>query len=184
MEWVGWKGDAGCYAGTRYPERQVRLRKLTVVLAVWAGLAGGVEGADLETGERLLFPRNSVRGYVDFQVAPRQSEIDLGLCTVKRDNPYPEFLGCNGYARYAWGGYVELQPVGRGPLRRLFIFLEPAMYAFVLNRVIIGLNNEGVDVAYAKYVANMIGVWEVAFDVPMRMPSGNLPFVIAVILNG
>ena len=58
------------------------------------------------------------------------------------------------------------------------------MYAFVLNRVIIGLNNEGVDVAYAKYVANMIGVWEVAFDVPMRMPSGNLPFVIAVILNG
>jgi hypothetical protein len=74
--------------------------------------------------DRLLFPRDFARGFVDFQMAPPHNEIDLGLCQVKASDP--EYRAdCTAYARFTWSGYLELQPFGRTPLRRLFLIAEP-----------------------------------------------------------
>ena len=73
-----------------------------------------------------LFPRNWIRGYTDFAVAPAHNEPDLGRCMY----PQPGSAGgtasqCTAYARYLFGGYVEVQPLARTPLRHLFFFFEP-----------------------------------------------------------
>ena len=78
--------------------------------------------------DQLFFPRNSVRGYVDFQVAPPHNEVDLGLCTLEKTNPIYAISNCSAYARYVWSSYVEVQPIGRGPLQRMFIFFEPKVF--------------------------------------------------------
>lgn len=73
-----------------------------------------------------FFPHNWVRGYTDFAVAPPHNEPDLGRCMY----PQPVTAGgtaspCTAYARYIMSGYIEIQPLARTPLRRLFFFLEP-----------------------------------------------------------
>jgi hypothetical protein len=87
--------------------------------------------ADSETSgaeERLLFPHNFVRGYVDFEVAPSHNEVDLGVCSPQQGPLVPGVTNCAAYARYAWSGYVEIQPLGRTPLRRLFLFAAPRFF--------------------------------------------------------
>lgn len=72
---------------------------------------------------RTFFPKNWIRGYTDFAVAPSHNEPDLGRCK------FPPVGGaastCTAYARYFISGYVELQPFGRTPARHLFLFFEP-----------------------------------------------------------
>ncbi|HEV2196739.1 MAG TPA: hypothetical protein VGR55_14240 [Candidatus Acidoferrum sp.] len=73
-----------------------------------------------------LFPRNWIRGYTDFAVAPPHNEPDLGRCMF----PQPASAGgtasqCTAYARYLFSGYLEIQPLARTPLRHLFFFFEP-----------------------------------------------------------
>lgn len=75
---------------------------------------------------RTFFPPNWIRGYTDFAVAPSHNEPDLGRCMF----PQPASAGglasmCTAYARYLFSGYLELQPIGRTPVRHLFLFLEP-----------------------------------------------------------
>jgi hypothetical protein len=75
---------------------------------------------------RTFFPRNWIRGYTDFAVAPSHNEPDLGRCMF----PQPASAGgtastCTAYARYMLSGYIELQPFGRTPARHLFFFFEP-----------------------------------------------------------
>ena len=77
--------------------------------------------------DRFLFPRNFARGYVDFQVAPPHNEVDLGLCQVDSGSPTYR-ADCNAYARYEFSGYLEIQPFGRGQLRRLFMITEPKFF--------------------------------------------------------
>lgn len=73
-----------------------------------------------------LFPRNWIRGYTDFALAPSHNEPDLGRCMF----PQPASAGgtasqCTAYARYLFSGYLEIQPLARTPLRHLFFFFEP-----------------------------------------------------------
>lgn len=73
-----------------------------------------------------FFPRNWIRGYTDFAVAPSHNEPDLGRCMF----PQPASAGgtasqCTAYARYLMSGYLEIQPLARTPLRHLFLFFEP-----------------------------------------------------------
>src|SRR5712691_11034679 len=75
---------------------------------------------------RTFFPRNWVRGYTDFSVAPSHNEPDLGRCMF----PQPASAGgaastCTAYARYLLSGYIELQPFGRTPARHFFLFFQP-----------------------------------------------------------
>jgi hypothetical protein len=71
--------------------------------------------------ESLLFPKDFLRGYIDFAVAPPHNEPDLGRC-----NTFPPT--CTAFARYVLSGYVEFQPFGRRPLKHFFAFFEPHAY--------------------------------------------------------
>src|SRR5712664_2712191 len=80
----------------------------------------------LASQSRTFFPHNWVRGYTDFAVAPSHNEPDLGRCMF----PQPASAGgsastCTAYARYLFSGYIEFQPLGRTPVRHLFLFFEP-----------------------------------------------------------
>jgi len=72
------------------------------------------------------FPRNWVRGYTDFEVAPSHNEPDLGRCAF----PQPATSGgmasaCTAYARYLFSGYIEFQPLNRTLAKHVFFFFEP-----------------------------------------------------------
>ena len=72
------------------------------------------------------FPRNWVRGYTDFEVAPSHNEPDLGRCAF----PQPVTSGgmasgCTAYARYLFSGYIEFQPLNRTLAKHVFFFFEP-----------------------------------------------------------
>lgn len=72
------------------------------------------------------FPRNWVRGYTDFEVAPSHNEPDLGRCAF----PQPAGSGgmasaCTAYARYLFSGYIEFQPLNRTFAKHIFLFFEP-----------------------------------------------------------
>jgi hypothetical protein len=89
--------------------------------------ATALAGNSLQTSpSAALFPRNWIRGYSDFAVAPAHNEPDLGRCMF----PQPTTAGgstsqCTAYARYLLSGYVEVQPLARTPARHLFLFFEP-----------------------------------------------------------
>jgi len=72
--------------------------------------------------EPLLFPHNFLRGYIDAGFAPPPNEPDLGRC-----NQFGP--PCTAFARYVFGGYVEFQPLGRGPLKHFYAFFEPRFFA-------------------------------------------------------
>ena len=48
--------------------------------------------------------------------------------------------------------------------------------------VIVGVNNGGVRVVKVIYARNLIGVWEVEFEVPAKAAAGNdAPFAVVVV---
>jgi hypothetical protein len=69
----------------------------------------------------LLFGKDFIRGFTDFEIAPPHNEPDLGRC----NQPQPT---CSAFARYIIGGYVEFQPFARTPLRHAYIFYEPRFF--------------------------------------------------------
>ena len=97
---------------------------------LWVGLAGfvsvmaGPAAAQPDTG--MFFPSHWVRGYVDVAVAPPTNEPDLGRCAASTGQFGPN-APCAAFARYLTGGYLEVQPFGRTPLRRLFLFAQPVL---------------------------------------------------------
>jgi hypothetical protein len=141
------------------------MKRAVTAWGIFAILAGGAccdgqEAVDQKAAgvsDRLFFPRNSVRGYVDFQVAPPHNEVDLGLCTLTTSNPWPNTT-CSGYARYVWSGYLEVQPTGRGQSQRVFLFFEPKVYG-------------GENVPQQRYTASAsLILWEANLGVGFELP--------------
>jgi hypothetical protein len=105
---------------------------------------------------RTFFPQDSIRGYLNFEVAPPHNEPDLGFCNTN-------FLvgsHCGAFARYVWGGYMEVQPFGRPYLRRLFLFIDPKLYG--------GDNLPGISYTAS---ANLIA-WERTYGLGVEAPKG------------
>ena len=75
--------------------------------------------------ERMLFPRNWLRGYGTFEYAPAHNEPDLGRCKPSTGEFGGANAPCADFARYMLSGYVEAQPFGRTLLRHVFIFASP-----------------------------------------------------------
>jgi hypothetical protein len=143
-------------------------------LALWTILAGTnraqepvasesrqLSGTPVIQEERLFFPDNFVRGYVEIEVSPPHNEIDLGLCTLAIDNAiFDKHPTCTAYARYAWSGYVELQPFGRGQLQRFFFFVEPKFYG-------------GDNLPQENYTASGAPIlWQRTVGVGIELPEG------------
>lgn len=75
--------------------------------------------------ERMFFPRDSVWGWVQFDVAPPHNEPDPNLCRVNSGSFGGAAAPCNAFGRYLISGKIDLRPFGRGPLRRFMLFGEP-----------------------------------------------------------
>jgi uncharacterized protein (TIGR03437 family) len=51
--------------------------------------------------------------------------------------------------------------------------------------LVVGINNSAVPVISVKYARNLVGIWEVEFQVPANAKTGNrVPFVVGVPVNG
>jgi hypothetical protein len=111
---------------------------------------------------RTFFPRNWVRGYVDFDVAPSHNEPDLGRCSPMHSVIVAAggaSSNCNAYARYLLGGYLEIQPFGKTFARHLFVFFTPT-FSF------------GNNVPQFKYTASMAGIaFERAVGFGIELPK-------------
>ena len=89
-------------------------------------------------------------------------------------------------------------PIKRGETGRAFVtgLIPPAGLTtnaqlpidsdiVITTPVIVGINNAGVKVDSVKYAANLVGVWEVQFEVPSDTATGNnVPFVLAIPVTG
>jgi hypothetical protein len=99
-----------------------------------------------------LFPKNWIRGYTDFSVAPSHNEPDLGRCMF----PQPTSAGgrastCTAYARYLLSGYIEIQPLARTPARHFFLFFEPR-FSFGRNIPQISYDESMEPIAYERSI--------------------------------
>lgn len=79
------------------------------------------ESSEKSSQGRLLFGKGFIRGYTDFEIAPPHNEPDLGRC----NQPQPT---CSAFARYIMGGYLEIQPFARTPLRHAYLFFQPNFF--------------------------------------------------------
>jgi len=84
------------------------------------------------TWDRLLFPKNSLRGFTEGGYFPSHNEADLGRCASWAGVYGGANASCAAFSRYFLGGYVEFQPFGRKlgplPLHRVFLFVEPQAF--------------------------------------------------------
>ena len=86
------------------------------------------------------------------------------------------------------GTFASLEnPVRRGEIARTYVtglgpvappeatnaLPTPGTDALVLGQVIVGVNNGGTRLILARLAPNLIGVYEVAFQVPADAPVGN-----------
>ena len=95
------------------------------------------------------------------------------------------------------GSFVTLaNPARRGEIDRVFVtgmgpttpsvstgaLPVPGSDSLVSGAVIVGINNAGTRVVTARLSPNLIGVYEVAFQVPTDAPTGN-DVVLSVAVN-
>jgi uncharacterized protein (TIGR03437 family) len=60
----------------------------------------------------------------------------------------------------------------------------PDTDSIVSDSLIVGINNDGVQVTRATYAHDLIAVYDIAFVVPLDTPSGDIPLAFAVNLGG
>jgi hypothetical protein len=108
-------------------------RRLSILVGMVAvglilcGAAGAQEPlpqAD-ESSDRMFFPRDTLYGYAQFDLAPPHNEIDPNLCAATAGNFGGVNAPCSEFARYMLSGLLEVRPFGRGLFRRFELFGEP-----------------------------------------------------------
>jgi uncharacterized protein (TIGR03437 family) len=108
-----------------------------------------------------------------------QTPLPDGTSTAVVVRPDGTFVNEQNPARR--GEVVRTYVTGLGPASPAIItgaLPVPGSDALVLGQVIVGVNNAGARVVTARVSPNLIGVYEVAFQVPSDAPAGN-----AVLLN-
>jgi hypothetical protein len=112
--------------------------------------------------DRAVFPHHWLRGYIDFEVAPSHNEPDLGRCSPSSSvivSAGGANSMCNAYARYLWGGYLEVQPFGKTFARHAFFFFTPT-FSF------------GNNVPQFKYTASMAAIaYERSVGLGIELPK-------------
>jgi hypothetical protein len=104
--------------------KKLALRSSTLAFAIFFA----AKSAWAQNGNRIFMPKNSVRGFVEFALAPPHNEIDLSRCLAGSGQYGGKNAPCSAFARYMAAGYLELHPFGRGPLSRLFFFAQPNLF--------------------------------------------------------
>jgi hypothetical protein len=102
------------------------------VAVLFLGTASVAVGQDLVQLEsppsRKFLPKGWIRGYSEFSVAPPHNEPDLDRCLATAGSFGGSQAHCSAFARFVAGGYVEIQPLGSGMFRRVFLFTEPHVF--------------------------------------------------------
>src|SRR5580704_2595041 len=75
-----------------------------------------------DAGERMLFPKDMLWGWAQFDLAPPHNEIDPNLCAGNAGSYNGVNSPCSLFARYMLSGILEVRPFGRGPLRRFMVY--------------------------------------------------------------
>jgi hypothetical protein len=99
----------------------------------------------------IFFPKNWIRGYTDFSVAPSHNEPDLGRCAYPLRSAGGATTSCTAYARYLMSGYLEIQPFARTPARHFFLFFEPR-FSFGRNIPQISYEESMEPIAYDRSI--------------------------------
>jgi hypothetical protein len=99
-----------------------------VVFLLLSGLAQAQESnaPKKPEGDRMFFPRDTLYGYAQFDLAPPHNEIDPNLCAGNAGDYGGVNAPCSEFARYMFSGMIEVRPFGRGPLRRFMLFGQPS----------------------------------------------------------
>ncbi len=99
----------------------------TLIALLLCGVAGAQQqpSKDGDSSRRFLFPRDTLYGWVQFDIAPPHNEIDPNLCASNAGSYGGVNAPCNAFARYMLSGSIEIRPFGRGPLSRFMLFGEP-----------------------------------------------------------
>jgi len=79
-----------------------------------------------DTQDRMFFPRDTLWGYAQLDLAPPHNEIDPNLCAGNAGTYGGVNAPCSEFARYMLSGLLEIRPFGRGQLRRFMLFGEPS----------------------------------------------------------
>ncbi len=77
---------------------------------------------EADPDDRMFFPRDTLWGWAQFDLAPPHNEVDPNLCASNVGTINPR---CSMFARYMLSGILEVRPFGRGPLRRFMLFGAP-----------------------------------------------------------
>jgi hypothetical protein len=91
---------------------------------VLSGMARAQDPA-LQDANRFFFPRDTLYGYAQFDLAPPHNEIDPNLCNANAGQYGGVNAPCTEFARYMLSGLLEIRPFGKGPLRRFELFGQP-----------------------------------------------------------
>jgi uncharacterized protein (TIGR03437 family) len=110
-----------------------------------------------------------------------ETEMSDGRRRAVLVRPDNSFVSLENLARP--GETLRAYAVGLGALVPAMGTNQPGSSASdgaTLYPVIVGVSGAGARTVYARYAANLIGVYEVAFELPLSVPSGNnISFVIA-----
>lgn len=90
--------------------------------------SGSSQGTWREAGpeDRMFFPKDTLWGWAQFDLAPPHNEIDPNLCAGNAYVYGGVNAPCNMFARYMLSGILEVRPFGRGPLRRFMLYGAPS----------------------------------------------------------
>lgn len=79
-----------------------------------------------DPNERLFFPRDTLWGWAQFDLAPPHNEIDPNLCRADAGTVAGVNSPCSEFGRYMLSGVIEIRPFGRTALRRFMLFGQPS----------------------------------------------------------
>ncbi|MGD0515140.1 MAG: hypothetical protein ABSA29_17705, partial [Terriglobales bacterium] len=93
-------------------------------LLVWTVLCLALPGAlwaqnesVTDKSDRMFFPKDTLYGYAQFDLAPPHNEIDPNLCAGNAGSYGGANAPCSMFARYMISGLLEVRPFGKGQFR-------------------------------------------------------------------
>jgi hypothetical protein len=103
-----------------------RLLLWTVLCLALPGALWAQNESVTGTSDRMFFPKDTLYGYAQFDLAPPHNEIDPNLCAGNAGSYGGANAPCSMFARYMISGLLEVRPFGKGQLRRFMLFGQPS----------------------------------------------------------
>lgn len=105
------------------------MKRLLMWIFIGLALSVALQAEDKSvtaTSDRMFFPKDTLWGYAQFEIAPPHNEIDPNLCAGNAAAYGGANAPCNAFARYMISGVLEVRPFGKGQFRRFMLFGQPS----------------------------------------------------------